>query len=112
MTVDVWSDIACPWCYIGKRRLERAIEQFDGEVEVEYHAFVLDPTAPQQAVPLNEHLARKFGDRVAEMQARVTELAAQEGLEFFMDDAHAVNIQDAHRLLAYAWHHGVQAVLK
>ncbi|NHC15621.1 DsbA family oxidoreductase [Motilibacter deserti] len=112
MKIDVWSDVACPWCYIGKRRLERALEAFDGDVEVEYHAFVLDPSAPDSARPLNDHLRAKFGDRVEEMQAHVTELAAQEGLDFRMADALAVNTVNAHRLLAYGRRHGVQADLK
>ncbi|NHC46627.1 DsbA family oxidoreductase [Motilibacter aurantiacus] len=112
MKIDVWSDVACPWCYIGKRRLEKALEAFDGDVEVEYHAFVLDPSAPDSARPLDEHLRAKFGDRVEEMQAHVTELAAAEGLDFRMADALAVNTLDAHRLIAYARRQGVQPDLK
>ncbi|RKS80557.1 putative DsbA family dithiol-disulfide isomerase [Motilibacter peucedani] len=112
MKIDVWSDVACPWCYIGKRRLEKAIAAFGEPVEVEFHAFVLDPTAPAEARPLNDHLADKFGGDVEAMQAHVTGLAAGEGLEFNMDKALAVNTRDAHRLLVLARERGLQAEAK
>jgi predicted DsbA family dithiol-disulfide isomerase len=108
MRIDIWSDVACPWCYIGKRRLERAVAAYGGDVDVVFHAFQLDPSAPAEAVPLEAHLRERFGDSVAEMQERVTTLAATEGLEFHMDRALAVNTLDAHRLLVLARHEGVQ----
>ena len=109
MRIDVWSDVACPWCYIGKRRLETAIAAFGQPVEVEFHAYQLDASAPTEAVSLNDHLGERFGDSVPEMQARVTALGAAEGLELHMETALAVNTRDAHRLLALARRHGVQA---
>lgn len=112
MKIDVWSDVACPWCYIGKRRLEKAIAAFGEPVEVDYHAYQLDPSAPDEAVPLNQHLAAKFGADVEAMQARVSEIAASEGLEFHLDKALAVNTRDAHRLLVLARNRGVQAEAK
>ncbi|RZS90925.1 putative DsbA family dithiol-disulfide isomerase [Motilibacter rhizosphaerae] len=109
LRIDVWSDVACPWCYIGKHRLERALAAYDGEVEVVSHAFLLDPSAPAEARPLDEHLAERFGaDRVPGMQAHVTGIAAAEGLELHLDRALAVSTRDAHRLLALGRHEGVQ----
>ena len=108
MRIDIWSDIACPWCYIGKRRLEGALEGFEhrDEVEVVWHSFELDPGAP---VPPTEgvaaHLATKYGggpEQIAEMQQRVTEVAAGEGLDYRLDDTMHVATRDAHRLLHLA----------
>ncbi len=84
VTVEVWSDVVCPWCYIGKRRLERALAQFEhaDEVEVVWRSFQLDPTFPagvRQPVP--QMLAEKIGgtlEQVRQMNARVTALAAEE----------------------------------
>ena len=102
--VDIWSDVVCPWCYIGKRRFERALEQLAGEVEVEYNfrAFQLDPTAsPGKSQPVVEAYAKKFGgpDRAREIIDRVTSIAAGEGLEFRLDRALRANTLLAHRLL-------------
>jgi predicted DsbA family dithiol-disulfide isomerase len=115
LTVDVWSDVVCPWCYIGKRRLEAALAAFDHPdgVEVTWHAFELDPDAP----PLHagrpaERLAEKYGSSVEQaeaMNAQVTELAAQEGLEYHLDGARGGSSFDAHRLIRLAAEHGRQA---
>lgn len=118
MQIDVWSDVVCPWCYIGKRRLEAALSQFpDRErVTVVFHAFELDPSAPRQATQtLDELLARKYGmppAQVAAMQERVTGLARAEGLAFALDRARPENTFDAHRLIALAKAHGRQAAVK
>ena len=113
VTVEVWSDIVCPWCYIGKRRLESALEQFEhaAEVEVVWRSFQLDPTFPvgvRQPVP--EMLAEKIGGSVEQarrMNAEITELAAQEGLAYDLDRATMVNTVDAHRLTHLARAHGL-----
>ena len=102
--VDVWSDVVCPWCYIGKRRFERAIAELEGEVAVDvtYHAFQLDPTAsPGVNQPVSEAYAKKFGgpERAKAMIDRVTSLAAEEGIEFHMDRALRANTLLAHRLI-------------
>jgi predicted DsbA family dithiol-disulfide isomerase len=102
--VDIWSDVVCPWCYIGKRRFERALEQLDGEVHVEYvfRAFQLDPTASMgKSQPVAEAYARKFGgpERAQAIIDRVTSVAAGEGLEFRLDRALRANTLLAHRLL-------------
>src|SRR5207342_415127 len=82
MKVDIWSDVYCPWCYLGKRRLEKALVEFDhrDQVEVVWHSFQLDPDAPKRSPgKLNDLLARKMGRSLKEvetMQARLTAFAA------------------------------------
>lgn len=106
MIVDVWSDVVCPWCYIGKRNLEAAIAQLGEPVEVRWHSFELDPRSPKQIDhSLTELLARKYGMSVAraeQMQAQVTQKAASVGLEFRFDRAKTGNTFDAHRLIHLA----------
>ncbi|GGK78068.1 DsbA family oxidoreductase [Ornithinimicrobium pekingense] len=108
MRIDVWSDIACPWCYIGKRRLESALEGFEhaDEVEVVWRSFELDPSAPVPPVETSTvALARKYGggpEQIAQMQERVSELAAAEGLDYRLDRTLHLNTRDAHRLLHLA----------
>jgi predicted DsbA family dithiol-disulfide isomerase len=111
--VEVWSDVVCPWCYLGKRRLERALERFAhaDRVEVEWRSFQLDPSHPKGVEqPVYEYLARKFGGspaQVRSMTGRVTALAAQEGLAYDFDRARVVNTFDAHRLTHLAKAHGL-----
>jgi predicted DsbA family dithiol-disulfide isomerase len=118
MHVEIWSDIACPWCYIGKRRFERALEGFEqrDEVAVRWRSFELDPAAPRAVeLPAAEHLARKYGMSVEEAQARldqITELAAGEGLEYRFDLQRRGNTFDAHRLLQMGAAHGLQDAVK
>ena len=121
MRIEVWSDVVCPWCYIGKRRLERALETlpFADEVEVVYRSFELDPDAPRDAVePVAEVLERKYGggpERIHAMMAQVTEVAATEGLEYHLDRTLRGNTVDAHRLLHLALAEGgprLQGALK
>lgn len=118
MEIEIWSDIVCPWCYIGKRRFEKALAQFPHRdaVTVTWRSFQLDPHARQQAtVSLNQSLAEKYGVSVAEaerMNARVTSLAAGEGLEYRLDLARPGNTFDAHRLLHLAASKGLQGALK
>ncbi len=109
MKIEVWSDIVCPWCYIGKRRLESALADVDHPVEVEWRSFQLDPTFPRgEAIPVYEALARKFGGgNVREMTERVTQLAEVEGLHYDYDHAVMVNTFDAHRLAHHAKSQGL-----
>ena len=105
--VEVWSDVVCPWCYIGKRRFERAVEALRGEIDVEvvYRPYQLDPKAPPgTATPVVEAYARKFGgyDQAHAIIDRVTQMAAGEGVEFRMDRAVRANTRLAHRLLWWA----------
>jgi predicted DsbA family dithiol-disulfide isomerase len=116
--VEIWSDIACPWCYVGKRRFEAALAGFAhrDEVSVTWRSFELDPTAPaERAEDGASHLAAKYGMTRAEalgMQARMTEVAAGEDLDFRFDLARAANTFDAHRHLHLAAAHGLQDALK
>lgn len=107
LTVEIWSDVLCPWCYIGKRRFERAAEALSDVVElsVRYRAFQLDPTAPvDTAQPVVDAYAKKFGgiEVAHQMIERVTTMAAAEGVEFHMDRALRANTLRAHQLLADA----------
>jgi predicted DsbA family dithiol-disulfide isomerase len=110
LRVEVYSDLVCPWCYIGKRRLERALTTLADEPDwvtpdVVYRPFQLDPRAPLgRSEPVLDTYARKFGgpDRAAEMIARVTEIARSEGLDFRLERALRSNTADAHRLLWWA----------
>ena len=101
MKVEIYSDIACPWCYIGKRRFEKALAAFPrrDEVEVVFRPYQLDPGASSAGGPLIERLQRKFGASAGAMTQRVTETARTEGLEMNFDRAIAANTLDAHRLL-------------
>ena len=120
LRIDVWSDIACPWCYVGKRRLESALKQFPHakEVEVVFHSFELDPGAPAErdpAVPHVERIAKKYGMSVAQAKAnsdRLVETARGEGLAFEFDHIRSGNTFDAHRVLHLAQTKGVQAAVK
>jgi predicted DsbA family dithiol-disulfide isomerase len=117
MQVEIWSDPVCPWCYLGKRRFERALESFDhrDEVTVVYRSFELDPSAPPGATsPTVERLADKYGmtaGQADDAQRQMEQRAAQDGLEFRMDGLRSGNTRDAHRLLHLAKAHGVQAEL-
>ncbi len=114
--VEIWSDVVCPWCYIGKRRFEAALEGFPHPVEVEWKSFQLDPHATSEPAGSNTaRLAEKYGRSLAEAQRMVdgvTAAAAGEGLDFRLDLAQAGNTFDAHRLLHLAKAHGVQDALK
>ena len=104
MQIEIWSDVVCPWCYIGKRRLERALGEFEhaDEVEVSWRSFQLNPdTPPGTAVPTLEYLTRKYGPQAEEMTARVAALAKAEGLDFGSSSL-AVNTLEAHRVLHLA----------
>lgn len=113
MRIDVWSDVVCPWCYIGKRRLERALAEFEhaAEVEIEWHSFLLDPAHPKGVRrPVHEVLAEKTGGSPAQVRAmtdRVKALAAAEGLAYDFDRAVMVDTVDAHRLTHLAKAHGL-----
>jgi predicted DsbA family dithiol-disulfide isomerase len=113
MRVDIWSDIVCPWCYIGKRRFELGLSEFDhgNEVEVVYHAFELDPSIPPgPGTPILELLAAKYGlspQQAAEAEESVAAKAAADGLTFNPDRVMG-NTFDAHRLVRLARDRGVQ----
>jgi predicted DsbA family dithiol-disulfide isomerase len=118
MHVEIWSDIACPWCYIGKRRFESALAAFEhrDDVTVTWRSFELDPGAPRErGVDGATHLAEKYGtsrEQALAMHQRMTDVAAEEGLEFRFDRARGGNTFDAHRLLHLAAAHGAQDAMK
>lgn len=118
MHIEIWSDIACPWCYIGKRRFEGALEQFEhaDQVEVTWRSFELDPHAPaRRPVGVVEHLAAKYGQTPAAAKAMVDHMegvAAGEGLEYHLEETQGGNTFDAHRLLHLGHDRGRQHELK
>ena len=110
MLIEVWSDVVCPWCFIGKRRLESALEQAGvGDAEIVYRAFQLDPSATTDGVRTVDVISRKYGVSPAEaeeMMGNVTSVAAGEGLNFRLLDGVSGNTGDAHRLLLWAAEQG------
>jgi predicted DsbA family dithiol-disulfide isomerase len=102
--IQVWSDVVCPWCYIGKRRLEKALAEFSGEVTVTYRAYQLDASPVPHPVRTKDALAAKFGgrERADQMFAHVTATAAGDGLRLDFDRSIAAKTFDAHRLIAWA----------
>lgn len=115
--IDIWSDIACPWCYIGKRRLETALKDFGGSpVEVEYHSFQLNPAAP---VDFNgtqsDYLAQRIrasADQVRSMNQQVTATAKADGLDYHLDDVKVTNTAKAHELIHFAKSQGKGSEMK
>jgi predicted DsbA family dithiol-disulfide isomerase len=109
--IQLWSDVVCPWCYLGRRRLAAAVAQYDREVTVTFRAFQLDASPVPPGLPIKAAMAAKFGnrERVDQMLAHVTALAAEEGLRLDYDRAIAANTFDSHRLIAWAARQGRQA---
>lgn len=115
MIIDVWSDVVCPWCFIGRRRLQRALAGFShrDQVIVRHRAFQLQPEI-SEVVPTTQYLARKYGapeSQVAKMQANVCAIADGEGLCYKLDETLSGNTLDAHRLLLMAAKVGKQDAL-
>src|SRR5690349_6470749 len=108
MQVEIWSDVVCPWCYLGKRRFEQALDGFEhrDEVEVVYRSFELDPTAPRDTTTSTvESLASKYGMTAAQAesaQRQMEQRAAADGLTFDVSELRTGNTRDAHRLLHLA----------
>ena len=104
MDIQVWSDVICPWCYIGKVRLEKALEAFDGAVTVTYRAYQLDASPVPEPLPLKQVMAAKFGGpaRAEQMFSQVAGIGASEGLTLDFDRAIAANTFASHRLIAWA----------
>jgi len=118
MKVEVWSDVICPWCYIGKRRLETALSRFAhaADVEVRWRSFELDPRAPRRREgDLASRIARKYGlsyEQAVAVNANLAAVAANEGLAFSFDRAQPGNTFDAHRLIHLGAARGVQDAVK
>jgi predicted DsbA family dithiol-disulfide isomerase len=116
MKIEIWSDVVCPWCYIGKRRLERALEGFEHDVEVVWRSFELDPSAPTEPLGrLDEHLADKYGTTVERAKGMMDQMArtgAEEGVTLNFDRAQRGNTLDAHRVIHLAATRGIQSEMK
>ncbi len=117
MQVEIWSDVVCPWCYLGKRRLEQALERFPhrDRVDIVWRSFELDPDAPSVPQDLTARLASRYGmstEEAAERNAQMTELAAESGLTFRLDVAKPANTFDAHRVLHLARAVGLESEAK
>ena len=118
MDVEIWSDIACPWCYIGKRRFEAALAEFEhrDDVRVMWRSFELDPSAPaEREGDRATRLAQKYGitaERAKEMERAVTDAAAGEGLAFRFDIQRSGTTFDGHRVVHLAAEHGLQDAMK
>lgn len=118
LKMEIWSDIACPWCWVGKRGLDQAIEQFEPEVSVKWRAFELNPQAPlggPDPVDYAQRLADKYGTGLDEAQRMIDRMVAtgrERGLDIRFDRVRPTNTFDAHRLLAWAAASGSQTALK
>jgi predicted DsbA family dithiol-disulfide isomerase len=114
--VDIWSDVQCPWCYIGKRKFEAGAAQFGGEVEVEYHSFELSPDTPVDfdGTPV-EYLSQRKGMPIAQVEQmleRVTGIAKSVGLDYDYDHVHQTNTVISHELIHFAKSKGRQLEMK
>lgn len=111
MRVDIWSDVVCPFCYIGKKRLEAAAQQVGIEIEVHWHSFELDPEAPiRQEISNSERLAQKYGRTLAEvedMQRNIAIMALEEGIQFNWQNANSGNTFNVHRIIHLAQSKGL-----
>jgi predicted DsbA family dithiol-disulfide isomerase len=114
LTVDVISDVICPWCFIGKRRLEKAVAALGGPVMVRWLPFQLNPAMPKEGISRREYRTRKFGswERSQELDAKLVAVAKEEGIHFAFDRIERTpNTLDAHRLIGLAERKGVQGAV-
>ncbi|KAK9132239.1 hypothetical protein Scep_011767 [Stephania cephalantha] len=106
--IDISSDTVCPWCFVGKKNLDKAIasakDQFD--FKIQWHPYLLNPSAPKEGIPKREFYEKKFGSQSVEMAARMTEVYRRLGLEYNMSGLTG-NTLDSHRLITWAAHHGL-----
>jgi predicted DsbA family dithiol-disulfide isomerase len=105
--IEIWSDVVCPWCYIGKRNLDAALDGFDhrDDTEVVFRSFQLDPSAPAQPTPAVDYLSQRYGggrEQALSMMRQVTTVAAQAGLDYHLEDSLTGQTLDAHRILHLA----------
>ena len=116
ITVDVVSDVVCPWCYVGKRHLDAALAlRPDLQVEVRYRPFQLDPNIPASGLDRTDYMVKKFGslERIHDAHKRLEDMGANDGIDFAFDKIKlAVNTLDAHRLIRWAQAVGTQAAVK
>lgn len=111
LTIDVVSDVVCPWCYLGKKRLERTLAKEPGDIEVRWRPYQLDPTIPPDGLDRKAYMRKKFGEdgRLEQVHDRLRALGAEEGIAYAFDKIErAPNTLDAHRLIRWAAQAGVQ----
>ena len=113
ITIDVVSDVVCPWCYVGKKRLEEALTQLGNtdDIEINWHPFQLDPTVPPEGMDRKQYYIKKFGDsdRIQQMAEHLTQVGKEAGIDFQMDAvSHAINTLPLHALLHVAGQEGFQ----
>ena len=112
LEIDVISDVVCPWCYLGKRKLDAAMKQVEAfTYDVRWRPFQLDPTIPPEGIARSEYMSRKFGpEKIAAIHARLEEAGQEEGLSFAFDKiTRSPNTLDAHRLIRWAQPSGKQS---
>jgi predicted DsbA family dithiol-disulfide isomerase len=112
LEIDVISDVVCPWCYLGKRKLDAAMKQVEAfTYDVRWRPFQLDPTIPPEGIARSEYMSRKFGpEKIAAIHARLEEAGQEEGLAFAFDKiTRSPNTLDAHRLIRWAQPIGKQS---
>ena len=117
ITVDIVSDVVCPWCYVGKKRLEAALDQLGNpeDVEITWHPFQLDPTIPAEGMDRKEYFTKKFGDegRIRQMSDHLTQVGAEAGIDFNLDKiSESINTLPLHKLLHVAGEEGFQSEAK
>ncbi len=117
ITVDIVSDVVCPWCYVGKKRLEAALDQLGNpeDVQITWHPFQLDPTIPAEGMDRQKYFAKKFGDedRIKQMSDHLTQVGAEAGIDFNLDEiAESINTLPLHKLLHVAGEEGFQSEAK
>ncbi|MBX2878208.1 MAG: DsbA family oxidoreductase [Saprospiraceae bacterium] len=118
MKIEIWSDVVCPWCYLGKRRLEHALERFEhkDEVDIVFKSFQLDPTmVTEPDLNISEYLAKRKGlpiDQARAMNVQMEELAAKEGLDYNLSNVIPLNTMQAHCVLHFAKSKGKQLQVK
>lgn len=113
ITIDVVSDVVCPWCYVGKKRLEEALDQLGNpdDIEINWHPFQLDPTVPPEGMDRKQYYIKKFGDegRIQQMSDHLTQVGQEAGIDFQMNTIlHAINTLPLHALLHVAGQEGFQ----
>lgn len=113
ITIDIVSDVVCPWCYVGKKRLESALEALGNpaDIEINWHPFQLDPTIPDEGLDRKKYFIKKFGDegRIRQMSDHLTQVGQQEGIDFQLNAIpHAINTLPLHALLHVAGQEGFQ----
>ncbi|GHB73285.1 DsbA family oxidoreductase [Persicitalea jodogahamensis] len=114
ITIDIVSDVVCPWCYVGKKRLEDALEQLGNpeDVEITWHPFQLDPTIPAEGMDRKKYFIKKFGDegRIRQMSEHLTQVGKEAGIDFNLDEiSESINTLPLHKLLHVAGQEGFQS---